>query len=155
MLHIMHQVIMNPNSGQSRQYNLNGGNVGGRSQAGIADMDRKKHRISQKQVSCQGLSLLLLKDPMKQLVRPQEDYFKLVNQGVSIVDYFGHGALASLEYPNNYLPSKYSNSPRLPILIIKGCKTGNCQRDGSSIPAKFLYEDNVGIQDSSSHWQYF
>ncbi|MFZ1585520.1 MAG: C25 family cysteine peptidase [Saprospiraceae bacterium] len=134
-----------PGDNESKQWTkqivqLNGGNVGGPDQAGIADGQKEAQDIIETS-KLSGFVTTFVKGSNETIGKASEDYFKLVNQGVSIVDYFGHGALASLEYPID-IPSKYSNSPRLPILIIKGCKTGNCQRDGSSIPAKFLYEDS-------------
>jgi hypothetical protein len=55
------------------------------------------------------------------------------------VDYFGHGALSSLEYPID-LPSKYDNN-QATHLDYQGMQTGNCQRDGASYPAK-LYDES-------------
>ncbi len=119
---------------------LNGGNIGGSDQAAIKSGQKEAEEII-KSNKLAGFVTTFVKGSNQTIGTASEDYFKLVNEGVSIVDYFGHGALSSLEYPID-IPSKYTNDPRLPILIIKGCKTGNCQRDGSSIPSKFLYEDS-------------
>lgn len=118
---------------------LNGGNVGQSDQAAIANSQREAENII-KSSKIAGFVETFVKGSNETIGKASEDFFKLVNEGAAIVDYFGHGALTTLEYPID-IPSKYNNNPRLPLLIIKGCKTGNCQRDGSSIPSKLLYED--------------
>lgn len=134
-----------PGDNESKQWTkniiqLNGGNVGKSDQAAIASSQKDAEELI-KSNKIAGFVTTFLKGSNETIGKASQDYFDLVNKGVSVVDYFGHGALTSLEYPVD-IPSKYNNSPRLPILIIKGCKTGNCQRDGSSIPSKLLYEDS-------------
>lgn len=118
---------------------LNGGNIGQPDQLAIANSQKEAENII-KSSKIAGFVETFVKGSNETVGKASEDFFKLVNKGAAIVDYFGHGALATLEYPID-IPSKYSNNPRLPLLIIKGCKTGNCQRDGSSVPSKLLYEE--------------
>ncbi len=132
-----------PGDNDSRQWTktivqLNGGNVGQSDQAAIAAAQSETEKII-KTSKIAGFVETFVKGSNETIGKASDDFFKLVNQGVSIVDYFGHGARNTLEYPVD-IPSKYNNSPRLPILIIKGCKTGNCQIDGSSMPTRVLYE---------------
>ena len=119
---------------------VNGGNIGKPDQFAIANAQKETENII-KASKIAGIVETFIKGSNETIGKASDDFFKLVNQGVSVVDYFGHGALSSLEYPID-LPSKYDNNPRLPILIIKGCKTGNCQRDGASYPAKLLYDES-------------
>jgi len=134
-----------PGDNSSRQWTktivqVNGGNIGKPDQAAISNAQKDVEALI-KSSKLAGFVETFVKGSNETIGKASDDFFKLVNQGVAVVDYFGHGALSTLEYPID-LPSKYSNSPRLPILIIKGCKTGNCQRDGSSYPSKLLYEES-------------
>ncbi|MCO6461387.1 MAG: hypothetical protein J5I59_08280 [Saprospiraceae bacterium] len=133
-----------PGDNESRQWTktivqVNGGNIGKSDQAAIADAQKEAEALI-KSSKIAGYVETFVKGSNETIGKASDDFFKLVNSGVAVVDYFGHGALSTLEYPID-LPSKYNNSPRFPILIIKGCKTGNCQRDGSSYPSRLLYED--------------
>ncbi len=47
-----------------------------------------------------------------------------INEGVSIINYFGHSSAEALDYSLN-TPSAYNNTGKYPIFIVNGCNAGN------------------------------
>ena len=74
-----------------------------------------------------------------------ENIFNLINTGVAIKSYFGHGA-ATLTLLDSYdHPNIFKNYQRYPLMISLGCFTGNAFFNGIS-----LSEENVFIKDKGA-----
>jgi Peptidase family C25/CARDB len=54
----------------------------------------------------------------------QADLAKLINNGLSMITYFGHSAASGLAYNLND-PSQYSNTNKYPVFLVNGCTAGN------------------------------
>jgi hypothetical protein len=48
----------------------------------------------------------------------------LINEGLSLLTYFGHSSPNSLEF-NLDKPQNYSNTGKYPLIVVNGCNTGN------------------------------
>lgn len=61
-----------------------------------------------------------------------DEVYDEINEGSSLVTFFGHSATNSLGFDIN-IPSKYKNSPRHPFLIALGCYGGNINTEQASV----------------------
>ncbi|MCX8479129.1 MAG: C25 family cysteine peptidase [Chitinophagales bacterium] len=59
----------------------------------------------------------------------------LINNGVSIINFFGHSAFSTLEFAIDN-PGSYKNYGRFPLMISNGCFTGNLFEDPANDPNK-------------------
>lgn len=57
----------------------------------------------------------------------------LINNGVSIINFFGHSAFSTLEFAIDN-PGSYKNYGRFPLMISNGCFTGNLFEDPANDP---------------------
>lgn len=65
-----------------------------------------------------------------------------INQGVSAVSYFGHGASQILEVDIGK-PNQLKNEGKYPLFVFNGCALGNSFSD-ISLPEEFLFEEKTG-----------
>ncbi len=72
----------------------------------------------------------------------KDKIIRLVNEGVSMTSYFGHGAADILEIDIGD-PYEYNNTRRYPIMYFAGCILGNCYTSGS-MGERFLMHDSLG-----------
>ena len=49
----------------------------------------------------------------------------LINNGVGLLTYFGHGSSTVVDYANLNEPTNFSNSGKYPMFLINGCSVGN------------------------------
>jgi len=61
-----------------------------------------------------------------------DEVYDEINEGASLVTFFGHSATNSLGFDIN-IPSKYKNRPRHPFLIALGCYGGNINTSQASV----------------------
>src|SRR6056297_632403 len=61
-----------------------------------------------------------------------DEIYDEINEGSSLVTFFGHSATNSLGFDIN-IPFKYSNSPRHPFLLALGCYGGNINTSQASV----------------------
>ncbi len=59
----------------------------------------------------------------------------LINNGVSIINFFGHSAFSTLEFAIDN-PGSYKNYGKFPFIISNGCFTGNLFEDPANDPNK-------------------
>jgi Peptidase family C25 len=72
-----------------------------------------------------------------------EQIFEKINQGVSLITFFGHSATATLEFDINY-PSRFNNVGKYPFFIALGCGAGNLNLDIKSVSEDFVLYENKG-----------
>lgn len=78
------------------------------------------------------------------IVKTQTDGLKeLIDNGVSILTYFGHSSPNILSF-NFDDPESYDNFGKYPILISKGCFSGNCATGVSGIGERFISARDKG-----------
>jgi len=132
------------NSWMKNVIQLNGGKTGQSDESSINQIQKSTAEIfiNNKFAGYNTIYKKETDEPIGDLV---DDYYRKVNEGVSIVDYFGHGAIANLEIPVER-SGDYHNSPRLPILIIKGCNAGNMNTPAFSVTEKVLI--GTGFEES-------
>lgn len=67
---------------------------------------------------------------------------KELNEGASVISYFGHGAAQVTEISLGD-PSQYNNAGKTPLFVFNGCALGNVYED-LSLGERFLFEPNKG-----------
>jgi hypothetical protein len=72
-----------------------------------------------------------------------EQIFEKINEGVSLITFFGHSATATLEFDINY-PSRFNNVGKYPFFIALGCGAGNLNLDIKSVSEAFVLYENKG-----------
>ncbi len=72
-----------------------------------------------------------------------EQIFEKINQGVSLITFFGHSATSTLEFDINY-PSRFNNAGKYPFFIALGCGAGNLNLDVKSVSEDFVLYENKG-----------
>lgn len=67
----------------------------------------------------------------------------LINNGVSMVTFFGHGSVKGFDY---YLdaPEHYSNKNKYPFIMALGCYNGTIYYPGQLISERFIFEKQAG-----------
>lgn len=121
---------------------LNGGKVGEQDQVQIENSQLQAAQIFTNNKFA-GFNTIFKKNTSDPIGTLSAAYYEKVNEGASIVDYFGHGTTIRLEIPVEQ-PGSYKNNPRLPILFIKGCKAGNIHQIFNTLPGNVLY--NTGFE---------
>ena len=74
---------------------------------------------------------------------PREAIEKVVNEGLAILNFFGHSSPAGFDYPIQS-PSEFDNQGRYFLMISNGCFSGRCHRDVNGIGENFLFEPGKG-----------
>ena len=80
-----------------------------------------------------------------------ERIFKLINDGVSLITFFGHSSTGTLDLDIDN-PEKYDNSGRFPLIVSMGCYSGNIFSEGTGISERFVFYENkasIGVLASS------
>ena len=72
-----------------------------------------------------------------------DEVFDLINDGVSLVTFFGHSSSNTLDFSVD-IAEKYQNSPRYPMLIALGCSAGNLNTAGRGLAERFCLLPNKG-----------
>lgn len=79
-------------------------------------------------------------------VAESEVVTKLINDGASILTFFGHGGLGGFDFSIDD-PSTYQNQGRYHVVFGLGCSTGNLfarPTEGLSASEKFIFQENKG-----------
>lgn len=74
---------------------------------------------------------------------PRDVIEGLVNNGVSIINFFGHSGQNSFDFPIQN-PDEYNNTDRYFLLISNGCFSGRCHLDQNGIGERFVFEPQKG-----------
>ena len=74
---------------------------------------------------------------------PRDAIAKVVNEGLSIINFFGHSSPAGFDYPIQN-PSEFENQGKYFLMISNGCFSGRCHTDINGIGERFLFEPNKG-----------
>ena len=85
-------------------------------------------------------------------VSVSEEIFNTINNGVSIVTFFGHSGANTFDF-NIDNPQNYFNSPRFPMMFSLGCYFGNIHTAFQGVSERFtLAEDQamIGVGASSN-----
>ncbi|MEY4936674.1 MAG: putative signal peptide protein [Bacteroidota bacterium] len=72
-----------------------------------------------------------------------EQIFEKINQGVSLITFFGHSATSTLEFDINY-PNRFNNVGKYPFFMALGCSAGNLNLDGMSVSEDFVLYEKKG-----------
>lgn len=72
-----------------------------------------------------------------------EQVFKTINEGLSIITFFGHSGPGVFEF-NIDNPDKYENYGKYPLLLSLGCYSGNTFTNGPSISERFVFHKDRG-----------
>ena len=67
----------------------------------------------------------------------------LINNGVSMITFFGHGSTKGFDYYLN-APKHYTNKDKYPLIMALGCYNGTIFNSNKLISEKFILEDNGG-----------
>lgn len=68
---------------------------------------------------------------------------RIVNNGMGILNFFGHSSPTGFDYPIQN-PSEFNNQGRYFLMISNGCFSGRCHGNILSSGEKFLFEPNRG-----------
>ncbi|MDX1479444.1 MAG: C25 family cysteine peptidase [Saprospiraceae bacterium] len=68
---------------------------------------------------------------------------KLLEEGVSVVKFFGHSSASTLDFQINN-PREWNNKGKYPIFSAMGCAAGQIHRDFRSLGEIFVLEPNAG-----------
>lgn len=74
---------------------------------------------------------------------PRTSISKIVKEGVSIFQFFGHASANGFDFPIDS-PSEFNNQGKYFLLISNGCFSGNCHLSSNGIGELFLFEPNKG-----------
>ena len=74
---------------------------------------------------------------------PRDAIEGIVNNGMSILNFFGHSSPSSFDYPIQN-PSEFNNQGKYFLMISNGCFSGRCHRDANGIGENFIFEPNKG-----------
>lgn len=78
-------------------------------------------------------------DPIQ--VSKSEQIFERINNGVSIITFFGHSAVGTFDF-NIDNPDNYNNYGKYPVLFSLGCYSGNIHTAGLGISERFLFQED-------------
>jgi len=67
----------------------------------------------------------------------------LINNGVSIITFFGHSSANSFDFNLDY-PDRYNNYKKYPLIMALGCYGGTIFEDGQRISENFIFEPEAG-----------
>ncbi len=87
-------------------------------------------------------SLLRKSDDLPVTTTLKDKIIEKVNDGITLLTYFGHGAADILEVDIGE-PQEYHNTGKYPFMYFAGCILGNCYTDGS-MGERFLFYDSAG-----------
>ncbi len=68
-----------------------------------------------------------------------EQIFEKINNGVSIITFFGHSAVGVFDF-NFDNPDHYKNFGRYPVIFSLGCYSGNIHTNGLGIAERFVFQ---------------
>ncbi|MEZ4956256.1 MAG: C25 family cysteine peptidase [Saprospiraceae bacterium] len=77
-------------------------------------------------------------DPIQ--VSKSEQIFERINNGVSIITFFGHAAVGTFDF-NIDNPDNYNNYGKYPVLFSLGCYSGNIHTNGLGISERFVFQE--------------
>ncbi len=90
-------------------------------------------------------------DPVQ--ISESEEIFDLINNGVSILTFFGHSGVGTFDF-NIDNPDNYFNYGKYPLMFSLGCFSGNIHTSAIGISERFLfYEDKGAISFIASTGQ--
>ncbi len=67
----------------------------------------------------------------------------LINSGVSLISFFGHGSTTNFDYYLN-TPDYYNNKNKYPLIIAMGCHNGTIYEDNRLMSENFLFKKDGG-----------
>ncbi len=80
-------------------------------------------------------------DPIQQ---PQtEDLFNYINEGTSIITFFGHSAVGVFDFSIDF-PENYKNKGKYPLMVSLGCYAGNIHTSERSLGERFVFLEDAG-----------
>lgn len=80
-------------------------------------------------------------DPIQ--VARSETIFNRINQGVSMISFFGHSSPGSFDF-NIDNPANYQNQGKYPLMLSFGCYSGNIFTPSTAISERFVFYENKG-----------
>ncbi len=90
-------------------------------------------------------------DPVQ--ISESEEIFELINNGVSILTFFGHSGVGTFDF-NIDNPDNYFNYGKYPLMFSLGCFSGNIHSSAVGISERFVfYEDKGAISFIASTGQ--
>ncbi len=90
-------------------------------------------------------------DPVQ--ISESEEIFDLINNGVSILTFFGHSGVGTFDF-NIDNPDNYFNYGKYPLMFSLGCFSGNIHSSARGISERFVfYEDKGAISFIASTGQ--
>ncbi len=99
-------------------------------------------QIAQDTPAGMGVTLIRKSDDLPVSTTLKQKIIGMVNRGLGMTSYFGHGAADILEIDIGE-PYEYHNVGRYPVMYFAGCILGNCYTT-SSAGERFLMTDSVG-----------
>ncbi len=73
-----------------------------------------------------------------------ESYYRRVNEGVSLITFFGHAAATTFDVAIDDF-TRYNNKDKYPILVGLGCYSGNANSPGESLGEEFIFTPDKGM----------
>ncbi|MEO0776799.1 MAG: C25 family cysteine peptidase [Bacteroidota bacterium] len=80
-------------------------------------------------------------DPVQ--ISESEEIFRLINDGVSIITFFGHSGVGTFDF-NIDNPENYFNYGKYPTMFSLGCFSGNIHTSAQGISERFLFYEEKG-----------
>ncbi len=80
-------------------------------------------------------------DPVQ--ISESEEIFRLINDGVSIITFFGHSGVGTFDF-NIDNPENYFNYGKYPTMFSLGCFSGNIHTSAEGISERFLFYEDKG-----------
>jgi hypothetical protein len=74
---------------------------------------------------------------------PTEEITRLINEGVSVITFFGHSSSNTFDYSINE-PQSLDNAGRYPILFALGCNAGQIFNNYKSLSESYVFEPRKG-----------
>ncbi len=80
-------------------------------------------------------------DPIQ--ISDTDALFNLINDGVSIITFFGHSAVGSFDF-NIDNPIRYENYGKYPLFLSLGCYSGNIHTFSQGVSERFVFRKDKG-----------
>jgi Peptidase family C25 len=81
-------------------------------------------------------------DPVQ--IALNDQIFNLLNKGVSLINFYGHSATATLDFDINN-PDNMSNKGKYPLFVALGCSAGNCHQQVKGTAEYFIFYKDKGM----------
>ena len=81
-------------------------------------------------------------DPVE--IAQNDKIFDRINQGLSLITFFGHSATSILEFDVNN-PNLLNNKGKTPVFVALGCSAGNMHQQNIGVSENFIFYPNKGM----------